>query len=206
MRTYVNIDEKSVYAQLYHLKQVVFEVTDSCNLNCKYCGYGDMYTGYDARKGQNLSFRDAKAIIDYLLELWDKSKQTSLDEFVAISFYGGEPLINMKLIKDIVLYLESLKHTPRFFRYSMTTNAILLDRYMDYLAEKKIHLLISLDGDSEAQSYRVDHNGKNSFNKVFDNVKKIESKYPDYFNECVNFNSVLHDRNTAYSIDRKSVV
>lgn len=73
----------------------------------------------------------------------------------------------------------------------MTTNAILLDRYMDFLAENEFRLLISLDGDEKGQSYRVDTKGKNSFDKVLANIQLLRSKYPSYFEHYVMFNSVL---------------
>lgn len=63
----------------------------------------------------------------------------------------------------------------------MTTNAMLLDRYMDYLVENNFSLLISLDGDEEGQSYRVDHRGRNSFSTVIRNVFLLRDKYPEYF-------------------------
>lgn len=82
----------------------------------------------------------------------------------------------------------------------MTTNAILLDKYMEYLYQKKITLLLSLDGDKYAHSYRIDHSNHNSFDKAFKNIKLLMTTYPDYFNKYVNFNSVLHDRNNVKAI------
>jgi uncharacterized protein len=84
----------------------------------------------------------------------------------------------------------------------MTTNAILLDRYMDFLAENEFRLLISLDGDEKGQSYRVDTKGKNSFDKVLANIQLLRSKYPSYFEHYVMFNSVLHNRNEVESTYR----
>lgn len=52
------------------------------------------------------------------------------------------------------------------YGYAMTTNGMLLDRYMSFLAEKEVMLLLSLDGDEYAQGYRVDHRGANSFQRV----------------------------------------
>jgi uncharacterized protein len=52
-------------------------------------------------------------------------------------FFGGEPLLNMEFIKQIVNYLEENPCSVRYFTFSMTTNSILLERYMDYLVEKK---------------------------------------------------------------------
>lgn len=86
------------------------------------------------------------------------------------------------------------------FIFNMTTNALLLDRYADYLAKNEFRLLISLDGDREGQSYRVDQNGHNSFDRVFNNIEYLRSNYPDYFSRFVMFNSVLHNRNSVESI------
>lgn len=63
--------------------------------------------------------------------------------------------MNMPFIRQVVDYIESLDIKNRKIQYSMTTNAMLLDRCMDYLAEKKFNLLISLDGNEWNNSYRV---------------------------------------------------
>lgn len=79
----------------------------------------------------------------------------------------------------------------------MTTNAVLLDKYMDFLVENNFSLLISLDGNEFNQSYRVDKVGKNSFDKVAANADLLREKYPYFFLENVNFNAVLHNRNSV---------
>lgn len=192
---------KDINNELINLRQVTFEVTDACNLKCKYCGYGELYEGHDAREDKYLPVEKAKMVIDYLVELW---KQSSTDKFyhsVAFSFYGGEPLLNFNLIKEIISYAEQ-QVTNRAIHYSMTTNAMLLNRYMDFLVEKKFRLLISLDGDEQAHSYRIDHSGHNSFDRVFNNVKLLKDTYPDYFAEFVNFNSVFTDRSEVERIHK----
>ena len=50
--SFLKIDKKTVLYQLVHLKQLVFEVTDACNLRCKYCAFSDLYEGYDERKNE----------------------------------------------------------------------------------------------------------------------------------------------------------
>jgi len=202
MNTFLNIDEELVKYHLYNLKQLVFEVTDLCNLRCKYCGFSELYKGYDEREGKKLSFAKAKQIIDYLIPLWREVYSSEVNYPLAISFYGGEPLMNMPLIKQVVNYLEQVQGTGKSFYYSMTTNAMLLDKYMDYLVENEFRLLISLDGDENAHSYRVDHSGKNSFSYVFRNVKMLQDKYPEYFHKRVMFNAVLHNRNNLDSTYR----
>lgn len=190
------ITNDEVISALVNLKQLTFEVTDACNLQCRYCGYGDMYFGYDKRETKYMSFEQGRVMIDYLADIWRAHRARSARQRTYISFYGGEPLMNMDFITRTVAYVEQLDISRKFI-FSMTTNAMLLDRYMDYLVEKKFHLLISLDGDKEGQSYRVTRDGGNSFDRVFANVKKLQSSHPAYFNECVEFNAVLHNRNSV---------
>ena len=184
---------------LTNLRQLTFEVTDDCNLKCKYCGYGEMYCGYDERAAKYMNFKDIKPLIDYLCAHWNSSKPDSSEPVIYFSFYGGEPLLNMKFITQVVDYISKLS-LKRKILYSMTTNAMLLDRYMDYVVEKDFHLLISLDGNKENHSYRVDKFGTNSFERVIRNIEKLKVNYPTFFRNNVNFNSVLHNRSSVQSI------
>jgi len=186
--------------QLANLKQLTFEVTDACNLQCKYCGYGEMYNDYDERKNQKLDFVMAVKIIDYLVDLWNSEQNISANRNVYISFYGGEPLLNMPFIKNVVDYINNLKCPHRHFTFSMTTNAILLNRYMDYLVEHNFNLLISLDGNEHNTSYRVSKSNQSVFNQIIKNVNLLKEKHPCYFENKVNFNAVLHNRNSVAEI------
>ena len=202
MKEYRKISHLDIEYSLANLKQLVFEVTDACNLRCKYCAYADLYEGYDQRENLKLPFQKAKLIIDYLYEYWEKRYCIEVNDPITIGFYGGEPLLNVPFIQQVINYIENLNPIGKKFHYNMTTNAILLDRYMDFLAENEFRLLISLDGDEKGQSYRVDTKGKNSFDKVLANIQLLRSKYPSYFEHYVMFNSVLHNRNEVESTYR----
>lgn len=202
MKEYRKISHLDIEYSLANLKQLVFEVTDACNLRCKYCAYADLYEGYDQRENLKLPFQKAKLIIDYLYEYWEKRYCIEVNDPITIGFYGGEPLLNVPFIQQVINYIESLNPIGKKFHYNMTTNAILLDRYMDFLAENEFRLLISLDGDEKGQSYRVDTKGKNSFDKVLANIQLLRSKYSSYFEHYVMFNSVLHNRNEVESTYR----
>lgn len=181
--------------------QITFEVTDACNLKCTYCGYGQFYSDYDTRENKRLPVKKAIILLDYLHQLWTSSLNTSINKNIYISFYGGEPLLNMPFIQTIVEYVESkLLSNVRHFTFSMTTNALLLHKYMNYLAKHNFSMLISLDGDKDNTSYRVDAKGNSAFDKIIDNVNLLREKYPDYFENRVNFNAVLHNRNSVESI------
>lgn len=195
MENFNPITKGMVEYNMIHLQQLVFEVTDACNLRCKYCSYADLYEGYDERKNSYFSFHRAKLVIDYMYNFWKKNSSKEYAHPIKISFYGGEPTLNMDLIREIINYVESLPPIGCTFSYNMTTNAMLLERCMDFMVEKSIDLLISLDGDEQGQSYRVDHQGYNSFKRVYRNIVLLRDTYPDYFDRHVMFNSVIHNRN-----------
>ena len=184
---------------LVNLKQLVFEVTDACNLRCKYCVYGDLYTGYDQRQSQNLPFEDAKAVINYLVDLWKNHSALAMKSGVSIGFFGGEPLMNVPLIRQVISYFNELD-SPKKVNYNMTSNCLLLDRYMDLLVENDFSLLCSLDGDWQADAYRVFPDGTPSFDKVYNNIKLLQHRYPDYFERKVEFNAVLHNLNNVQGV------
>ena len=190
----------------YHLAntpQITFEITDACNLKCTYCGYGQFYSDYDTRENKRLPAEKAIILLDYLHQLWTSSLNASINRNTYISFYGGEPLLNMPFIQTIVEYVENrLPSRLRHFTFSMTTNALLLHKYMDYLVKHNFNLLISLDGNKENTSYRVDIKSNPAFDKIVSNVNLLREKYPDYFDKRVNFNAVLHNRNSVESIYR----
>ncbi|MFA8435687.1 MAG: radical SAM peptide maturase [Marinifilaceae bacterium] len=195
-----NFDELTaadIHEQLCNLDQLTFEITDACNLNCKYCGYGEFYNDYDTRTNHQLNHQYAINLINYLVRLWNSNSNYSHQKVVYISFYGGEPLLNMEFIKLIVHYIESLHSKNIRFKYSITTNGILLDKYMDFLVEQKFNILISLDGNKSNNAYRVNHNGVNSFDKIYTNAKLLERMHPDFFVHNVYFNSVLHNKNNV---------
>lgn len=194
------ITSSMIKNSLANLNQLVFEVTDACNLQCKYCGYRELYDDYDQRGAQMMRFEEAKKIIDYLIDIWDNSVQEFTNREIYISFYGGEPLLNMKLVKEIINYVENCQVHNRTIYFSMTTNAMLLKQHMDYLVEKKVSLLISLDGNEWNNSYRLTKDGKNSFERNISNVDALKEKYPEYFDKHVGFNAVLHNRNSVEEI------
>ncbi|MDR1371077.1 MAG: radical SAM peptide maturase [Dysgonamonadaceae bacterium] len=195
---FVKLEESTVRENIINTKQIVFEVTDSCNLSCTYCGFGKFYEGFDERNGRKINTRYAINLLKYIFDLKPKNKHNRL----IISFYGGEALLNMNFIKRIVEVANQLNSEKEMeLEYSMTTNATLIHKYIDFLAANNFRLLISLDGNKENHSYRVfNKNNKNSFHKVIENIDLIQKDYPEYFSSHVNFNAVLHNRNSVKEI------
>lgn len=195
---FANIDESAVKDLISQTPQIVFETTDFCNLDCLYCSFGEFYEGYDERHQKNINTIHAITLLEYIFSLKPKDKNNIL----SIGFYGGEPLCNGAFVKKIVEVISQLKSEKEItVEYNMTTNATLIHRYIDFLVENKFELLISLDGNENNHSYRVfKKNKKNSFKKVINNIDMIHRDYPEYFNRYVNFNAVLHDKNSVKEI------
>lgn len=179
---------------------IILEVTEKCNLNCSYCSYGKHYNHFTPRENQQLDIKKTTTFLDYIFQLKKTSLNRSLAQPLQIGFYGGEPLLNIPLIKGVTQYLRKRKDIPRTI-LTMTTNATLLDKYMGFIVENNIHFNISLDGSLDNNSYRVFFNGKPSYNKVFQNIKLFQKTHPKYFEKHVGFLSVLHDRNSIKEIN-----
>lgn len=187
-----NISGEQIRETISNLTQVVFEVTAACNMRCKYCCYGEGYTTFRNRTQGNLSFEKAKTMLDYISSALLCKENISTDTKFAISFYGGEPLLNINLIKQIVEYARTLDFKGRRLNFSMTSNAIHLAEHMDFLKKNDFRILVSLDGSREHNKYRVYPNHQETFDDVIGNLKKVQEKYPDWF-KTIRFNSVYHN-------------
>lgn len=185
---------------LSNFPHLVFEVTEQCNLNCTYCTYGDFYNGHDPRQNQSLSVKAAKKLIDKIYAYCNSRTNFSFENVFQISFYGGEPLLKIEFIKEIVEYTKQRENNKVRFIYSMTTNALLLHKHMDFIVNNEFELLLSIDGNEFHNSYRVLHNGNNSFDIIYKNIHNLKNSYQEYFDKFVNINSVLHNRNSSIEI------
>jgi uncharacterized protein len=183
---------------LANTRNITFEVTERCNLSCDYCIYGKHYTLGESHQNRNLDINVAKNTLDFLFKLWNSTLNSSYDKKISIGFYGGEALLNFEFIYEIVNYVKGLPFfNQNRIEFSMTTNGVLLNKYISFLVENDFFLRISMDGGTEKNnSYRKFPNKKSAFKIIYDNVEAIKNKYPAYFEKRVNFVTVLHNRNT----------
>ena len=108
--------------------------------------------------------------IDFVLEKSRNRKNIEVD------FFGGEPLMNFDVVKDIVSYARSKeKEYGKTFRFTLTTNGMLLDDdIMEYLNENMSNIVLSLDGTKEVNDYlRPDTQKNGSYDKIIDKYKKL---------------------------------
>ncbi len=190
------IDAEIVKENLRATPQISFEVTERCNLKCEYCGYGELYSGYEDRIGRDLPLESAKSFIAYIMKLKESASSNRLVTSTAVTFYGGEPLLNFEFIKEIVKYIDQFKSIYTQFIFNMTTNAVLLDKHIEYLVENRFFIAISLDGDETQNSFRRFPNGESTYGKIVGNVMMLKEEFPDYYNDYVSFVAVLHSKNS----------
>lgn len=178
--------EEQIEWAFFNTPSIVFEVTESCNMDCSYCIYGDMYN-FSSERGNR--YLNAYQMINAIRAVL--SKRDPINHHLNVGFYGGEPLLYFKDIEKVILTLSS--EISQFeIGWLMTTNASLLtEEICDFCAANNIDLLISLDGDRKSNKYRVFKNGKPTYDRVSRNINNLKTKYPDYFKKRVNFNSVL---------------
>ena len=191
-----------VEAQLANLDNIVFQVTNDCNFRCKYCCYGELYnrTTHESVT-KYMDWDMVKTFFEYIIPYWNSSGNLADEHKIIIGFYGGEPLLNFPLVEKIVNFCKDLESKTKFvFTFSMTTNAMLLNKYAQYLVDNNVKLLISLDGNAKNNQLRVDNNDQPTFQRVFNGIKRLQTEYPEYFEKRVEFNSVLNKHSTTEEI------
>ncbi|MFX0011289.1 MAG: radical SAM protein, partial [Candidatus Hermodarchaeota archaeon] len=181
-------EENIIKRRVVNIKQIIFEVTQICNLRCKYCIYGNAFYNYRNHSTLQMPFEIALKGMQYIYDLTKRRE----DKELFISIYGGEPLTNFQLIKRIVK--ESKKIFENFnLRYSITTNGtMLIKKIIDYLVLNNFSIQISLDGPEDMNdANRLFSDGKGTYAKVMFNIDKFKSYYKNYFFNKVGINSTF---------------
>ena len=162
------------------LWQLVLNVTENCNMRCKYCYLSEEYEYTRNRTSRMMDFNTAKKAMDLFFEKQGLIKKYNPGKYAAITFYGGEPLLNFNLIKECVEYTK--KNCSIKFNFYVTTNGLLLkDDVADYLVANDFSITISLDGNKKDHDRnRVDAANKGTFDRVKANIERLVSRYPSY--------------------------
>jgi uncharacterized protein len=145
----------------FPLSSLVLNITNQCNLSCTYCyEFGADKIATPAGKPKYMDIDTAKASVDFLLE------QSRGRKSVHITFFGGETLMNFKLLREVVIYARAqVAEQGRSIDFSLTTNATLLTtEIISFLSDNAIGVTVSMDGPAELQDKRrVYKSGKGSY-------------------------------------------
>ncbi|UOO37174.1 thioether cross-link-forming SCIFF peptide maturase [Oscillospiraceae bacterium CM] len=142
------------------IKALCLHVSHACNLACAYCFAGaGRYHGASAL----MNFNVGKRAIDFLVE------QSGARRNLEVDFFGGEPLLNWDVVKQIVAYARSLEQVAgKNFRFTLTTNGVLIDDDVIDFCNREMHnVVLSLDGRKETHDrFRKSPDGGGSYDTV----------------------------------------
>lgn len=164
--------KKPIIPETAEVNNLVLNVCHDCNLRCKYC-----FASTGSYKGERsfMSEEVAKKAVDWYFGVSGNSKTLNLQ------FFGGEPLMNVPLIKTIINYADGLpSEYDKKIYYSMSTNGTILnDEILQLVKDHKIGLQISIDGPPEIHDkYRVTVNGGGSYDMMKKNLKILMKELP----------------------------
>lgn len=142
------------------IKALCLHVAHTCNLCCSYCFASQgKFHGDRALMPLNIGMR----ALDFLVENAGARKHLEVD------FFGGEPLMNWKVVKQLVTYGRELERkTGKVFRFTLTTNGMLVDdEVIDFCNREMHNVVLSLDGRKQVHDrFRVDAKGRGSYDEV----------------------------------------
>lgn len=155
----MNTDEK----KKRELTGLVLGISENCNLRCTYCTASGRYVNERTHKSANMPRHIALKSIEYFLDHADRDD-------CYISFYGGEPLLQKKLVHECMQYASLINPKVRF---NLQTNGYLLDgHFFKILREFDSNISISLDGPKEIHDKgRLTASGKGTFDKIMANIQ-----------------------------------
>lgn len=149
------------------VKALCLHIAHACNLSCRYC-----FAGEGEYRGDRslMSFEVGKKALDFLV------KNSGTRRNLEVDFFGGEPLMNFDVVKKLVAYGRSLEEAnDKHFRFTLTTNGVLLDDDIIEFANKEMdNIVLSIDGRKEVHDHmRPKKNGEGSYDLILDKFKKV---------------------------------
>src|SRR5260221_3031036 len=157
----------------FPLTTMVLNVTNQCNLSCTYCyEYGEdkIVDTENGKKSKFMSEQTARESVDFML------RESGENRLAHLTFFGGETLMNFPVLKTAMRYArERAAEVGKEIDFSLTTNATLLrPEIIEFLAENRVGVTISIDGPREMQDrFRVFHNGAGSYDVVAPKIKEL---------------------------------
>ncbi len=165
-----DIYEKSIEAFLNRetvVKALCLHIAHDCNLKCKYCFAEE--GEYHGRRAL-MSFEVGKKALDFLVA--NSGSRVNLE----VDFFGGEPLMNWQVVKDLVAYGRSLEEPHhKKFRFTLTTNGVLLnDDILEFANKEMANIVLSIDGRKEVHDkMRPLAGGQGSYEMILPKFKKV---------------------------------
>ena len=149
------------------VKALCLHIAHDCNLACRYCFAEE--GEYHGRRAL-MSYETGKAALDFLIANSGNRRNLEVD------FFGGEPLMNWQVVKDLVAYgREQEKIHDKNFRFTLTTNGVLLDdEIMEFANKEMANVVLSIDGRKEVHDHmRPFRRGDGSYDLIVPKFQKF---------------------------------
>lgn len=149
------------------VKALCLHVAHDCNLRCRYCFAS---TGHFGGQRTLMTAETGKRAIDFMIAQSGNRKHCEID------FFGGEPLMNFDVVKEIVAYgKDKALLYGKIFKFTLTTNGVLLkDEVIDFLNQENISVVLSLDGRPEINDFmRPFPNGKGCYDVILPKFRRL---------------------------------
>lgn len=149
------------------VKALCLHIAHDCNLACKYCFAEE--GEYHGRRAL-MSFEVGKKALDFLIANSGSRRNLEVD------FFGGEPLMNFDVVKQLVAYgREQEKLHDKQFRFTLTTNGVLLNKEIQEFANKEMaNVVLSVDGRKEVHDFmRPFRGGQGSYDYIIPKFKEM---------------------------------
>lgn len=210
------------------LRKMTIELTEDCNLRCKYCP-NTIETKNRKHSNLYMSQEIADKAVDFYFDRYTKlfldlpiEKRYKIQELAppCIAFYGGEPLLNFNVLKSTYDYFFGKDwgkyniNKSKLIVFITTNLTHLSDEIIQFIVDRNIYITVSIDGDKlENDKNRIDKQGNGSFDKVIMNLNRIKKYSSEYYKNFVSISSVETEnhnieqcRNFTEKLGVKSVV
>ena len=183
--------------QNHNIHQIILELTEQCNLRCRYCVYNEDHEDFRGFSTKNMTWEIAKKALDFAI--------THSEEEFFVTFYGGEPLLQFPLMKQCMDYTIEKIGKKKKVHFGFTTNLTLVTREMaEYFASLESCIITgSVDGPEEihdANRIMVSHTG--SFSKAMKGLKLlIDCMGEKKAGDAIGINAVLTPPYTVEKIE-----
>lgn len=200
--------DEVIEKRLCSVRSITFNVTEQCNFRCSYCTFSGNYKNVRTHNQKSMNFTTARKAVDLLITLISSKKRNLKVNSINMGFYGGEALLEFKLIQRIMNYAgkrfqEKILREKFTLEFQLNTNGNLLkDQIVDFLVEWDVKIVLTLDGPGgEHDKFRLTANGEKTWETIMNNLSHIKKKYPEYYKDKIEFLVTLHPFHDYKKID-----
>ncbi|WP_238654651.1 radical SAM protein [Paenibacillus piscarius] len=183
----VSLETIEYYLHKEAAKMLTLIVSEDCNFRCEYCVFSDNYAMTREHTKNSMSSEVALEAVSKYLNHFKNYNGRNLLSIPKICFFGGEPLMNFGLIKEVVKHVQNIYDGNII--YMTTTNGSLLSKSkIDFMVENNFYISVSLNGYREEHDrLRVYIGNRGTYDDIIANLRYIKNNYSEYYQNNISF-------------------